>query len=199
MQYNSWQSTVHRRIIYCFYMWTANSDDCQSTVHTCDEWKEKSWQKKGGEAASKGTLSHTSKHPFCCPLIWNKTSKQNREKNRHFNLRHPKQNISSLRRGCVLAHLAKTRMRLGFGSLAVSRIWNSSALQGTKHADKHAMFKSLSLGGEHYRRLASTVRRCRHLTAEKIQLHAHEDKKIALQKSLHKNNKDKQDICRELK
>lgn len=72
--------------------------------------------------------------------------------------------------------------------------------RGTKHADKHAMFKSLSLGREHYRRLASTVCRCRHLTAEEIQLHAHEDKKkqqIALQKSLHK--KDKQDISRKLK
>lgn len=56
-----------------------------------------------------------------------------------------------------------------------SLFWNSSALQGTKHADKHAMFKSLSLGREHYRRLASTVRRCRRSTAEKIQLHAHED------------------------
>lgn len=50
------------------------------------------------------------------------------------------------------------------------------------------MFKSLSLGREQYRRLASTVSGCRHLTAEKIQLHAHTDKKkkIALQKSLHK-------------
>lgn len=84
-----------------------------------------------------------------------------------------------------MAHLAKTR-----GETWVLARWlfqaseNSCALQGTKHADEHGAFKSLSLGREHYRRLASTVRRRRHLTAEKIQLHAHEDKKqIALQKS----------------
>lgn len=63
------------------------------------------------------------------------------------------------------------------------------------------MFKSLSLGREHYRRLASTVCRCRHLTAEEIQLHAHEDKKK--KEKLHFKNhyikKDKQDISRELK
>lgn len=38
------------------------------------------------------------------------------------------------------------------GSLALSLIWNSSALQGAKHADEHSVFKSLSLSGERYRR-----------------------------------------------
>lgn len=49
-----------------------------------------------------------------------------------------------------MAHLAKTRLKLRFGSLTVSR--NSSALQGTKHADKHAMFKPHSPGRVHYKK-----------------------------------------------
>lgn len=57
----------------------------------------------------------------------------------------------------------------------------------------------VSLGREHYRRLASTVRRCRHLTTEKISLHAHEDKKNCTSKIItlkKKKRRDKQDISK---
>jgi len=58
--------TEHGRIIYRFYMWTANSE-CVTHTHT-RLWRANSWQKKKVEAASNGTLSHTSKHPFLCPV-----------------------------------------------------------------------------------------------------------------------------------
>lgn len=61
------------------------------------------------------------------------------------------------------------------------------SLQGTKHADNHAMFKSLSLGREHYRRQANTVRRYRHYQQKRSNSMHMSFLKIALQKSFHKN------------
>lgn len=58
-------STVHRRIIYCFYMWTANSDNRERKVcHTRLRWV----MARTREAASKGTLSRIRPSFFFCPL-----------------------------------------------------------------------------------------------------------------------------------